>query len=154
MWLFDHQVLITSSVSPSEHLQQIQRHLLEVRLISSSWDWDRWTEMWWKRHETSWVWHRHRPVSHLGPVGSKAAEVVEVCESIRETHQAAVSFCSVQLQAQVIWGWGWKHRREVRRLRNRRVVTYVTIKLNTCNDTYKTTCITSCFQFRTWPRYI
>lgn len=43
------------------------------------------------------------PVSHLSPVGTKAAEVVEVCQSIRETHQATISFSSVELQTLIIW---------------------------------------------------
>lgn len=59
-------------------------------------------------------------VSHLSPARTKAAEVVEVCQSIRETHQAPVSFSSVHLQTLIIWDYGRKktNRRKKERIYN------------------------------------
>ena len=42
-------------------------------------------------------------VSHLGPVWTKAAEVVKVYQSVREMHHSPVSFSSVHLQTRIFW---------------------------------------------------
>lgn len=53
-------------------------------------------------------------VSHLGPVWTKAAEVVEVCQSIREMHHSPVSFSSVHLQTGIFWDCRWKTKKNRR----------------------------------------